>query len=59
MDGHPQRPDRRPLISSAVAACVLGLVWLLPSAHAERDDDTGTSGVMPLEHPQTDSHPDQ
>ncbi|MDT0446993.1 MULTISPECIES: hypothetical protein [unclassified Streptomyces] len=59
MDGHPHRPDRRPLICSAVAAGVLGLVWLLPSAHADGDDADGTSGVMPVEHTQPHVEPDQ
>ncbi|MDT0342316.1 hypothetical protein [Streptomyces litchfieldiae] len=48
MDGHLRGLDRRPLICSVVAAGVLCLVWLLPSAYTNGDSDSG-SGVIPVE----------
>jgi hypothetical protein len=58
MNGPHHGLDRRPLILSAVAAAVLCGVWLLPSAYADADDDSG-SGMLPVERAETLIEQDQ
>lgn len=54
MDGlHHEQINRRPLVSAMVAAVVLGLVWLLPTAHPDGESDAGGS-VLPVEQPPFD-----
>ncbi|WP_158621495.1 hypothetical protein [Streptomyces triticirhizae] len=43
--------DRRSLVSGMVAALILGVVWLLPSAYSEADDAASTPPVIPLDQP--------
>ncbi|WP_193317916.1 MULTISPECIES: hypothetical protein [Streptomyces] len=51
MDGQTRGLDRRSLVSGMVAALILGIVWLLPSAYSEADDAASTSPVIPLDQP--------
>ncbi|RKN46929.1 hypothetical protein [Streptomyces hoynatensis] len=54
MDGlRSNHVNRRPLVCAMVAAGVLCLVWLLPTAHPDGDGDAGGS-VIPVEQPHFD-----
>jgi hypothetical protein len=59
MDGQPSTSNRRAVISSVVAAGVLCLGWLLPSAYSDGDQDAGTPGVIPVEQPRGGFDQDQ
>ncbi|MDT0265339.1 hypothetical protein RM844_03430 [Streptomyces sp. DSM 44915] len=51
MNGQSRTSDRRSLVNGVVAALVLGLVWLLPSAYQDSDASTSYPSVIPLDQP--------
>ncbi|GAA3849233.1 hypothetical protein [Streptomyces sedi] len=51
MDGQTRGLDRRTLISGMVAALILCVVWLLPSAYSEADDSSSGTSVIPVDQP--------
>lgn len=51
MDGQTRGPDRRSLISGMVAALILCVVWLLPSAYSDTDDASPSPSVIPMDQP--------